>query len=378
MSKLKLRLKEMGMVASVYFAKAFRAFFPKGHWVIVERGTDAQDNGFRFYEYMKKNHPEKRVYYVIDRNSPDFEKVRGDAAPLGSFKNYWTVATAERILSTHYGSALPLRSSRFFKLFRLHRNYCFLQHGITYNNQTLFHRKNAPMKLLFCGAKPEYDYILQNFGHPESVVRYTGFARFDALHDQKPKRQILVMPTWRKYLRHASEEEFLKSDYYRRFQALLADEALLSAMRQSGIRLVFYLHHEMQRFSKLFRAESESVSIVRAGECAVQTLLMESAVLITDYSSVFFDFAYMRKPCLYYQFDYDSFYGKHYEKGNFDYEADGFGACVSDGQALIEALKKLIQNDMQPEEKYLDRMNAYFPLYDRMNCERIYREIIRE
>lgn len=378
MSKLSLRIKQIGMIASVYFAKAFKPFFPKGHWVIIERGSEAQDNGYRFYEYMKKNHPEKKVYYIIDKNAPDYGKVMADAAPLGSFKNYWTVATAERIISTHYGSALPLRSQRFFRLFKLHKNYCFLQHGITYNNQPLFYRENAPMRLLFCGAKPEYDYILENFGHPESVVKYTGFARFDVLHDQKPKKQILVMSTWRRYLKSVNEQEFLESDYYKSFQGFLENKRLTEALEKTDTKLVFYLHHELQRFSGLFHSQNERIRILRTGECGVQQLLMESAMLITDYSSVFFDFAYMRKPCVYYHFDFEDFYGKHYEKGNFDYETDGFGEIAKDEETLISEILRILENGMKPEEKYLSRMNAYFPLYDRNNCERIYRELIKE
>ena len=54
--------------------------------------------------------------------------------------------------------------------------------------------------------------------------------------------------------------------------------------------------------------------------------------MITDYSSVAFEMAYLKKAVLYYQFDEEEFFsGKHWQKGYFDYRKDGFGAvCVSE------------------------------------------------
>lgn len=47
----------------------------------------------------------------------------------------------------------------------------------------------------------------------------------------------------------------------------------------------------------------------------------EGSMMITDYSSVAFEFAYLRKPIVYYQFDKKAFFEKHtYRKGYFDYE----------------------------------------------------------
>ena len=64
----------------------------KSHWVLHERGTDARDNAFFFYRYLKKNHPEQKVYYIIDKNSPDRNKVKEDAVHFGSLKSFWVIA----------------------------------------------------------------------------------------------------------------------------------------------------------------------------------------------------------------------------------------------------------------------------------------------
>ena len=60
---------------------------------------------------------------------------------------------------------------------------------------------------------------------------------------------------------------------------------------------------------------------------SIQTLFGQSSILITDYSSVAFDMAYLNKSIIYYQFDQKEFFsGAHtLQRGWFDYESSGFG-----------------------------------------------------
>ncbi|UKI38154.1 MAG: CDP-glycerol glycerophosphotransferase family protein [Clostridiales bacterium] len=57
-----------------------------------------------------------------------------------------------------------------------------------------------------------------------------------------------------------------------------------------------YLHYELQKFSHLFKTDLQNVKIADFKNYGVRELLTNSSLLVTDYSSVFFDFAYMRKP----------------------------------------------------------------------------------
>ena len=96
---------------------------------------------------------------------------------------------------------------------------------------------------------------------------------------------------------------------------------------------------------------------------------MESEILITDYSSVYFDFAYMLKPVYYYQFDYKEYRSDHYAQGYFDYKNDGFGPVVEDEVQLVN----LIMNPS--DNNYRKRAKSFFRLRDSKNCERIYKAI---
>lgn len=371
-----VRIKQLKTVVLLTLFSFISYFMPKGkYWVICERGTDARDNGWHFYKYMKKEHPQIKIYYVIDKKSADYERVREDAVPYGSLKNYWLVARAERLVSSHVGKFVPYLEGRVKKIFpKIEDRFYFLQHGIISNYIDFLHRKNVRMRLFVCGAKPESDFINEKYGYEEGVVQYTGLARYDSLHDIKTKKQILVMPTWRGYIK--TKEDFLKSEYYAQWQGLLQSEELRKLLEEKDFELLFYPHYEVQKYLDCFESPSERIKIASFAEYDVQTLLKESVLLITDYSSVFFDFGYMRKPMIYFHFDAELFFEKHHERGYFDHQRDGFGRVCVSAREVVDELCACFAQDFVLEQRYADRLEAFFPLYDRKNCQRIYEKII--
>jgi len=376
MKKIKLRISEIKILISFLIAKCFGRFFDRHYWVMLERGYDARDNAYWMYEYMKREHPERKIYYIIDKKSADYAKVQEDAVQLGSWRSYWILMTAEKIISSHYAVGFPRILPRLFRILKLYKNFYFLQHGIISNNLFALYGDRAPMRLFICGAKPEYEYVKKNFGHPAGVVQYTGLARFDQLHQCQTRDQIVVMPTWRTYIR--SETEFLQSEYYSVWQSFLSHSELTEALEKKGVKLVFYPHYEMQRYIQHFVSKSSNIVIASFGDYDVQTLLKESKLLITDYSSVFFDFAYMRKPIVYYQFDEKQFFGRHYCKGYFDYHTMGFGDVCKNENEVFKSVIHCLQNRMEIEARYLQRIEGFFPLYDQSNRKRIYEMITGE
>ena len=99
--------------------------------------------------------------------------------------------------------------------------------------------------------------------------------------------------------------------------------------------------------------------------------------MITDYSSVQIDFAYMKKPLAYFHFDYQDYTDHHYHKGYYDYERDGFGPVFSDEKPLLEYIEQMAETKFVNKEKYLIRHDDFFTLYDTDNCKRNY-EAIKE
>lgn len=104
---------------------------------------------------------------------------------------------------------------------------------------------------------------------------------------------------------------------------------------------------------------------------------MRCSLLITDYSSVFFDVAYLHKPVIYYQFDDEEFRAYHYQEGYFDYKTLGFGPVCDTEDALLEQISQAFANHMQMSPLYQKRTDEFFPLRDDGNCKRTYEAIRR-
>lgn len=349
----------------------------KGIFIISEKGNDARDNGFHMFKYMRENHPERRVYYIIDENSPDRLKVEkyGNIVKYGSLKHYLLFIGADYKLCTHI---MGFSTNMFF-----YKNYCryihfhgkiiLLKHGITKDDLECIHAENTKLDILICGSKPEYEYISNTFHYTNGQVKYTGLARFDSLNNNKStKNQILIIPTWRKYL---PEKEIEDCEYVSVWNSLLNNPRFIKILDDYDLTAVFYPHHNIQPYLHYFSSPSSRLIIADYAHYDVQALLMESKLLITDYSSVFFDFAYMLKPCLYYHFDAKKFFKYHYKKGYFDYESNGFGEVLFQEDNLILAIENIVQSGFKISEIHKNRMQTFFPVKDHDNCKRIYNEI---
>lgn len=177
------------------------------------------------------------------------------------------------------------------------------------------------------------------------------------------------MPTWRQNINKCSQKEFLNSDYYKAYNELLSNDKLKNTLKEYGCQILFYPHYEFQKYLGCF-SESENIKLADFSNYDVQQLLKESALLVTDYSSVFFDFAYMKKPIFYYQFDADDFYSTHYAKGYFSFEDTGFGRVIADGDELVENIIKSVESGFKTEPLYEERTKQFFVLSDKNNCKR--------
>ena len=89
-----------------------------------------------------------------------------------------------------------------------------------------------------------------------------------------------------------------------------------------------------------------------------------------------FDFSYMKKPAVYYQFDRDDFYDDHYPKGYFDHELMGFGEVVLSEEELADITVGYINGGFEMKPEYKNRTESFFLLNDCNNCERIFGEIV--
>ncbi len=362
----------------------------RGIWIVSERGVDARDNGYFFYKYLKEQHPEINAWYVIDSKSPDAIKIDalGNRIEHNSFRHYIFYALCEVRISAHaWGGDLP-NADYFYKFKHLlgrkglekpqKKSFAFVNHGITKDYMPFLCAGSFRPKVFSCGAEPEYKYISSSFGHPQGVVQYTGLARFDNLHHVQTKNQILIMPTFRRWLQDVPSECVRESEYVKAWNTVLNDPRLISELKAYGLKLIFYPHHVMQPHIDFFTAGDTCIEIASKKNYDVQELLIESKLLVTDFSSVFFDVAYMNKPVIYYQFDRNRYEQEHYDtkSGYFSYDSMGFGKVCFEEADLVSEIIKAFRDGFQVDPIYADRTKLFFPLHDTNNCDRIFDKIL--
>ena len=351
--------------------------------LICESENEARDNGYFLFKYICENHPEQHVAYAIKLNSPDALKVTslGECMEYGSFKHWVYYLSAGVNVSTQKGGKPNAAVFYLLEVYGIIKNKrLFLQHGITISEAKWLYFENTRMTGFVCGAKPEYEEIKERYGYPEGSVRYLGFPRFDNLHNLNVKKnQILLMPSWREWLvlntparqKFGEGEDFVSTEYYTKWNEFLSNELLIQFLEENQLQLIFYPHRNIQPYLNLFTRTSDNIKFASWKEQDIQLLLKESALLITDYSSVFMDFSYMKKPVIFYQFDYDKFREAQYTEGYYDYK-DGLGPVFENITDLVESIKEYYQEDFTMKTEYLSKVEEFFPLYDNDNSERNY------
>ena len=354
----------------------------KNLWIVSERGIDARDNGYHFFKYLRTNHPEINSVYIISNDSPDREKVAplGELVEYGSFRHYLCYILAQVKVSTHIDGYSPdiLFFHKFGKFFPDKSKKIFLQHGIMSNDLPFSHADQTDIDMFVCTAVPEYEFIKSTFGYPEGILQLTGLCRYDNLKKtDAPTHKILFMPTWRSNLRTCKKAAFLESEYFKEYNSFLNCSELEELLEKYDYELIYYPHYEIQRFVDCFTTSSDRVKIADFKHNDVQELLINSDILITDYSSVFFDFAYMRKPVVYFHYNDEEFRKNHYKEGYFKIKRDGFGDVATTKEAVVNSLGNILENGLKPDEIYLNRMNAFFCFNDNNNCERNFEAICK-
>lgn len=359
----------------------------EGAWLISERGTEAKDNGYVFFKYIRENHPEIDAYYVIDSSyTNDYNKVKylGNIIEYKSLEHKIAFLKCKYAISTHIGYLEPW-AYKLYKMILDRKNktkFVLLQHGVIYNDLSdIYSKKATKLDLFITSTQKEYETISssKSYGYKEGEVVKTGLARFDLLNDYKTKNQILLMPTWRSNIVNPSYKKekklpdsvFYNSEYFKRYNSLINNEKITKLLRENNYEMIFYPHYEIQQYIQYFNTKYDDVvKIAKKEDYDVQTLLKESKLLITDYSSVFFDFGYMEKPILYYHFD-----ELHYKRGYFSYKDDGFGDIFVKEDDLVNAIEEMFNNDFIISDFYKDRISDCFGVIDDNNCVRIYNKI---
>ena len=345
-------------------------------WLVMDRQDRADDNAEHLFNYMVDIKDTKNKYFVISKDAADFSRLSSiwkNVLGFYSIKHRILYLFADKIISSQADEIIvnPFwgKNIKWYSGL-LTGDKIFLQHGVAKDDMSTWLRKyDKNVKLLVTTsdleAKSFDDY---NYHYAEGVVQVLGLPRYDNLSNESSNKQILIMPSWRRSLIHADENQIQKSEYFLRFNSLINNEKFIRLSKSLGYKIIFKPHPNTFEFIDLF---DRNDYVIIDDKSKYQDLFNNSSLLITDYSSLAFDFAYIKKPIIYYQYGNDY----HFDNNFFVYQSMGFGEVIKDEDELIDTIEEYLNNDCKIKDKYLKRSNSFYKFNDKNNCKRVYNAI---
>lgn len=377
--------KRMFAVRALYWL-TYPVYGRKNIWLTFDKLYKGGDCGEYFYKYMRTRRADGVTpVYVIRDDVADYQRlVQEGCQPVAyhSLKQRLLYLHASMIFATH--SAVPsfCGFSKWEVRFVQDRiravNTC-IQHGLSVQDLTAdSNRIINNNKRYYCASRYEVENLSKPaYDYDPGVLRLTGLARYDGLVN-KDQKQLLIAPTWRAYIAmppvmgstRPYNPEFKQTDYFKIFQGLLENKRLQEAAEKAGYRILFLLHPVISAQKDDFQV-SGNVELLSAAESNYEKLLTESSLMVTDYSGIQFDFAYMRKPIVYF---HPPKLPPHYVEGGFFYDTMGFGEICEETEQLIDTLIGYLEQGCALKDFYRKRQDAFFAFDDHENCRRIFED----
>lgn len=343
-------------------------------WFYMDRPDESDDNGIHLFRYSVKQNEPIDKYFILDSKNPDYEEIKkiGKVIPYKSIKHRFLGLYVENIISSHPDNEIiyPFWGSYPFFAGLLKSNNIFLQHGILKDNiSDWLNEKNMNLSFFLVSSKREYESTLEYpYNYNKNVVQIQGLPRYDNLKNVEDKHEIIIMPSWRRYLTRKSNEYIKDTEYFKKFNSLINNEKLINKAKEYNYEIIFRPHPNVYNFIELFD-ENDYVKI-DYDKTKFQTLFNNGSLLITDYSSVAFDFAYLYKPVIYYHYSKD--YHFDVENSFYDYETMGLGEICKNEEELVDLIIEYIENQCEIKEKYFERIKKFFLFNDKNNCKRVH------
>ena len=202
--------------------------------------------------------------------------------------------------------------------------YICLGHGISYFKDFLYidyYSSKIYNKILI----PNSNLIISNakqYGWLDRNIIKLGLPRWDIFSYYNRKinsRSIFMMFTWRD-LKKDNNQSHISQLYFKNIIELINNNALNIILEDNNITLYFCLHHMLEKY-KLFFNINKNIKYIDQNQ--IIECLINSDLIITDFSSVIFDFIFRKKPYIIFipdseDLDLQNIYSKsYYDKINY-------------------------------------------------------------
>lgn len=338
-------------------------------------GKQYSCNPKAIYEYMQEHHPEYKMYWSVDpRYIKNFEGTGVQVLRRFSLKWFYLLARAKFWVTN---SRMPLWIPK-----PRHTTYVQTWHG-TPLKKLAFDIKEVHMpgvttekyKQEFYHESRNWDYLLSPNGYSSEIFRRAfrfekellecGYPRNDVLHNGNTeenittikkkigipldKKVILYAPTWR-------DNQFYKVGHYK-FDLPLDLEKLQNMYGDKYI-ILLRMHYLVAENFDLTPYKGFAYDF--SNRVDINDLYLVSDILVTDYSSVFFDYANLQRPIVFYTYDIDE-YRETLRGFYFDLEEEAPGPLVKDMGSFLEVLEEF--DEKGEFQNYQEKYNEFYYKY---------------
>jgi CDP-glycerol glycerophosphotransferase (TagB/SpsB family) len=227
-----------------------------------------------------------------------------------------------------------------------------------FNNKRTAIDKNAH----FFVASEFEKSLLYKLGKYNNIY-VTGYPRFDYNNIAKKEQKFLtILLTWRKYL---DEININSSDYLSRLNKIIYDKGIVDIAEKYDVFFYIKIHFSIK---KIFYSPSisDNKRIIIDQNMDFASIIQQSFALVTDYSSIAWDFIYFDKPVVFYQFDkvlYEASQGKLYT----DVIQEKLGYYATEHSDLLKCIEKIVEN----KTYRIENKSKYFRYIDANNTARV-------
>lgn len=295
-------------------------------WLIGENlGSTANNNSFYFWKRIVSVKDDIDKYFVIEKN-PNTLKVYNTLSPeekkyiiwKNSAKHFKIYNEADMFyVSLSYKDILPDKLLWKDLNFLITKPLIYLQHGTlgikaigykgyAYNNNMfrfIYYNKN--IRETFKEQNKFRDYQLYYGIYPPRYIELVA-KHLEYNAEKKEGKRILWFPTWREYFGKNYKTEILLMQ----MKKVLCNKELADYLERTSSTFTVCLHQAFDEDKIAFLQdgmETDMIKFVHAKNTDVLSELARNDVLITDYSSVGFDFTVLNKPVILYQPDLETY-----------------------------------------------------------------------
>ena len=359
-------LKNPKVLGTFLYFNLFTKLPMRNNYVFLEsfRGKAYSDSPKYIYEYLAKNYPGKYKYIWV------FDSVAGKTLPYGGVKvkrfgikyMYYLAVSKYMVLNVRQPGYFIKRPGNVF-LETWHgtplKRLVFDQEEVTSASPMYKHQFYVQSRL--------WDYLISpndfSTGAFESAFMFErekivpcGYPRNDILYTHNNKNDIdkikkrlgipldklliLYAPTWR------DDEYFDKGKY--KFSLKLD----LNEMKDRlGDKYAVILRTHYYISNSIDTKGLEGFVYNESEYDDISELYLISDILITDYSSVFFDYANLKRPMLFFTYDLEKY--RDMLRGFYlDIENDVPGPLLFTTDEVIDAIKNIDEINKKYEERY--------------------------